>query len=41
MGGSSLGARSIYSFLNHKIKKKFIFFDNLNSIKLNNKFKKK
>ena len=40
MGGSSLGARSIYSFLKDKIKKKFIF-DNLNSIKLNDKFKKK
>ena len=31
MGGSSLGSRSIYSFLKPKIKKKFIFFDNLNS----------
>ena len=31
MGGSSLGSRSIYSFLKEKIKKKFIFFDNLNS----------
>tara|TARA_B100000287_G_scaffold295814_1_gene279004 strand:- start:31 stop:1200 length:1170 start_codon:yes stop_codon:yes gene_type:complete len=40
MGGSSLGARSIYSFLNHKIKKKFNFFDNLNPIKSNNKLKK-
>lgn len=29
MGGSSLGAKSIYSFLNHKIKKKFIFINNL------------
>ena len=35
MGGSILGARSIYSFLNHKIKKNFCFFDNLN-IKKNN-----
>ena len=41
MGGSSLGARSIYSFLKDKINKKFIFFDNLNSTKLNDKFKKK
>ncbi len=31
MGGSSLGSRSIYSFLKEKIKKKFIFFDNLNT----------
>ena len=29
MGGSSLGTRAIYSFLKHKIKKKFTFFDNL------------
>ena len=29
MGGSLLGAKSIYSFLNHKIKKKFDFIDNL------------
>jgi len=29
MGGSSLGTRAIYSFLNHKIKKKLTFFDNL------------
>lgn len=29
MGGSILGAKSIYSFLNHKIKKKFDFIDNL------------
>ena len=40
MGGSSLGAQSIYSFLKEKVKKKFIFFDSLNSIKLDNKFKK-
>ena len=31
MGGSTLGTESIYRFLKHKIKKKFIFFDNLNS----------
>ena len=29
MGGSSLGARSIYFFLKNKIKKEFRFFDNL------------
>ncbi len=31
MGGSTLGAEAIYQFLNHKIKKKFIFINNLNS----------
>jgi glucose-6-phosphate isomerase len=41
MGGSSLGARSIYSFLIDKIKKKFIFFDNLSSTKLSNESNKK
>ena len=30
MGGSTLGAEAIYQFLNHKIKKKFIFINNLN-----------
>ena len=29
MGGSILGAKAIYSFLKFKIKKKFIFIDNL------------
>ena len=29
MGGSSLGAQSIYDFLQHKIKKKFLFINNL------------
>ena len=29
MGGSTLGTQAIYSFLKHKIKKKFIFIDNL------------
>ena len=29
VGGSSLGAQAIYDFLNFKIKKKFVFFDNL------------
>ena len=39
MGGSSLGTRAIHSFLKHKIKKKLIFFDNLqaNRIKDNRK----
>ncbi len=36
MGGSSLGAKAIYKFLKPKIKKKFVFLDNLNS-KKNNK----
>ena len=40
MGGSSLGSRSIYNFLNEKIKKKFIFFDNLSSIKNKSDIKK-
>jgi len=31
IGGSILGAESIYSFLKHKIKKKIKFIDNLNS----------
>ncbi len=31
IGGSSLGIQSIYQFLNYKIKKNFIFIDNLNS----------
>jgi len=30
MGGSTLGAETIYQFLQHKIKKKFIFINNLN-----------
>ena len=34
MGGSVLGARSIYSFLRHKIKKNFIFLDNLDHSKV-------
>ncbi len=29
MGGSTLGAQTIYQFLNYKIKKNFIFIDNL------------
>ena len=31
MGGSSLGAKAIYDFLKHKIKKNFRFIDNLNN----------
>ena len=38
IGGSSLGAKAIYDFLRHKIKKRFFFIDNL---KINNKEKKK
>ena len=38
MGGSTLGAEAIYQFLDHKIKKKFIFINNLNpSLKNNEK----
>ncbi len=33
MGGSSLGAQAIYDFLRHKIKKKFLFVDNLQNNK--------
>ena len=40
MGGSSLGAKAIYSFLNHKIKKKFNFIDNIDTQKPKN-FKNK
>ncbi len=32
MGGSILGSKAIYSFLKHKIKKKFIFIDNLDQV---------
>ena len=39
MGGSTLGAQAIYSFLKHKIKKKFKFIDNLNSNYAQNKNK--
>ena len=34
MGGSVLGAHSIYSFLKHKIKRNFIFIDNLDQLKI-------
>jgi len=39
MGGSILGAEAIYQFLNHKIKKNFIFINNLNP-RLKNNHKK-
>ncbi len=35
MGGSTLGTQAIYDFLNHKIKKKFNFVDNLQVIQKN------
>ena len=40
MGGSVLGAHAIYSFLNHKINKNFIFVDNIDQLKIE-KIKKK
>ncbi len=40
MGGSSLGAKAIYHFLKHKIKKKFIFVDNLDAKNLSKDNKK-
>ncbi|MDC0455103.1 glucose-6-phosphate isomerase [Candidatus Pelagibacter sp.] len=39
MGGSTLGSQAIYDFLKKKIKKKFIFVDNLNTF-VNKKVKK-
>ena len=39
MGGSTLGSQAIYDFLNHKIKKKFLFIDNLQAHRLQNKKK--
>ena len=36
MGGSILGAQAIFDFLKKKIKKKFLFINNLHSQKLNN-----
>ena len=32
MGGSSLGAQAIYGFLKKKIKKNFVFIDNISSL---------
>jgi glucose-6-phosphate isomerase len=40
MGGSTLGSQAIYDFLNHKIKKNFIFIDNLDVNKKKKKEKK-
>jgi len=41
MGGSTLGAEAIYDFLNHKIKKNFKFYNNLQSQRvLKSKIKK-
>ena len=40
MGGSALGAEALYSFFRDRIKKKFIFFDNLDQFKIE-KVKKK
>ena len=40
MGGSVLGSRSIYSFLQEKIKKKFFFQDSFELLKLDEKNKK-
>ena len=39
MGGSILGSQAIYNFLEHKIKKKFVFVDNLVSKKNKDKSK--
>jgi len=40
MGGSVLGSHSIYTFLKHKIKKNFIFLDNLDQSKIEHVRKK-
>ena len=39
MGGSTLGSQTLYQFLNHKIKKKFLFIDNLQAIQKKNNSK--
>ena len=41
MGGSILGSKAIYFFLKNRIKKKFIFFDNLINFRENSKKKTK
>ena len=41
MGGSILGAQAIYDFLSHKIKKKFFFYNNLQSNRITNSNKKR
>ena len=40
MGGSVLGTKTIYDFLRNKIKKNFIFVDNIKNIKIDNNKKK-
>ncbi len=40
MGGSTLGTQTIYEFLKHKIKKNFLFINNLQNKKINNQKKK-
>ena len=40
MGGSTLGSQTIYEFLKHKIKKNFLFIDNLQPQKKKNSKKK-
>ena len=40
MGGSILGSQAIYNFLKSKIKKNFLFFNNLNSFQKINKKEK-
>ncbi len=41
MGGSILGTEAIYDFLNHKVKKNFSFFNNLQYQKISkSKYKK-
>ncbi len=41
MGGSILGAQAIYDFLSHKIKKKFFFYNNFQSIRITKSNKKR
>ena len=41
MGGSILGTQSIYDFLKHKIKKKFFFYNNLQSNRITKSKKKR
>ena len=40
MGGSTLGSEAIYNFLKKKIRKKFLFIDNINNKKIYNNKKK-
>ena len=40
MGGSILGAEAIYNFLKKKVRKKFLFIDNINNKKIYNSKKK-